>query len=135
VAITTEPIADGATGIVALSGLAVATVYPGVNGHYRPATGNIVTASRWGWGRLVHADAGAGYGVVDMSPAKFVTKYEITGISGSTINATIDVGHSYEFADVLFDPHGIASWQTTGDVGQCEWSGSQWQIINPWCAE
>jgi hypothetical protein len=135
VAITTEPIAAGAIGVVAIEGLAVSTVSISPASFFRPTVGS-VTTSGWGWGRLIADSPGSeNFTVVDLSACNFIARYEITGISGGTITAKIDPGHASEFSSTLLDTYSIASWQVVGDTGQCTWNGNAWVITNPWCAD
>jgi hypothetical protein len=135
-AVTTEPIANNEIGIVAISGVAAVYVnWPALGAYLKPCTGNVVASGRWGWGRLLSYTDDNNTSIVDLSSVFLQTVYEITAISSGTITAKIDPGDTYEYSDTLYDNNSIAAWQVVGDKGLCQWSGSQWQIIVPWCVE
>jgi hypothetical protein len=135
VAVTVEPIKDGEIGEVAISGLAATTaVMSSPSLYFRPCAGNIVSSGRWGWGRFVARSHDANTNICDLSAVSLTTFYQITSISGTgEITAKIDPGDTYEFTTGVGDPFNIASWQIVGDKGQCQFAGSGWFIINPYC--
>jgi hypothetical protein len=137
VAVTTEPIANGATGVVAISGLAIVIQQMTTTmSYFRPHAGNNIVTSNWGWGRLVaEVPSGDFTNVIDLGQRWMVTKYTITSRTGSLIMANVDSDNVWAFNSRVFDTHGIAFWQEPGDSGRCEWNGSQWQIIDTFCTD
>lgn len=131
-AITTEPIADGKMGQVAIAGLAVLILAGTTVGYVRPA-GSTLVRDHWGFGRILTYDTDEDFAIVNLSDSRFQVFYTLTAnMAAGSANATLSPAAN-SWSTTVHDPHGIAAWQTTGDTGFVEWRGDRWCVTIPLC--